>query len=99
MKENMMNVRKDLVLEKNTVIEGDLVCINIYGKDGCIFDLIVRGDIKARNIIAGDIDAHKIICVSRMKKSENNKTIAFSLVLNRFERKKEEQLQKKRDEE
>jgi len=51
---------KDLVLEKDTVIDGDLNCKNITCKGDVLFSLTVKGNINARNINARDINAQNI---------------------------------------
>ena len=43
-------------------------------------------NIDARNIDALDIDARNIVCVSRKKKAKTAKTIAYSIVTDRFKR-------------
>ena len=56
----MTTQRKDLILTKDTVIDGDLIAANITGKNGARYNLTVRGNINALNINAHDIDARDI---------------------------------------
>jgi hypothetical protein len=82
--------RKDLILTKDTVIDHSIVVKNIICKNGR-WNLIVIGNIDARDIDAWDIDAEDInawdidardidalyiICEKRIKKSETAKTKA-----------------------
>ena len=53
----MTTQRKDLILTKDTVIDGDLIAANITGKDGARYNLTIRGNINAHDIYALDIDA------------------------------------------
>lgn len=55
-----MSECKDLVLEEDTVIEKNLFCGNISGKNGERFSLTVKGNIDALDIVAGDINAFNI---------------------------------------
>lgn len=55
-----MTNREDLVLTKDTVIDGDLVCGNIRCEGG-IWSLTVLGNIDARNITVYDLNACNII--------------------------------------
>ena len=48
----MTTQRKDLILTKDTVIDGDLIAANITGKDGARYNLTIRGNIDARYINA-----------------------------------------------
>lgn len=54
-------------------------------------------NIDAENINAGDINACYIICVSRNKRKKDSKTIAYSLVTDRFNREKKEQMPEEAD--
>lgn len=45
--------------------------------------------------VKGDIDAWNIICVSRKKKYPKAKTIAYSIVLDRFSRERREVMPEK----
>lgn len=90
----------DMLLKESITVEGD-----IKGKDGRWFNLNVKGNINARNIDAGNIDAldinaldinaRNIICVSREKKHPKVKTMACSIVLNRYNRKRKEVMPEK----
>jgi len=93
----MKTIKGDWVLEADTVLDESVTVEgNIRGKGGKRFDLTVRGNIYARDIDAWDIDARDIdaqdihardiICVSRKKKSKGVKTIAYSIILDRFNR-------------
>ena len=53
----MTTQRKDLIMTKDTVIDGDLIAANITGKDGERYNLTVRGNINAHDIDAYDINA------------------------------------------
>ena len=56
----MTTQRKDLIMTKDTVIDGDLTAYNITGKNGERYNLTVRGNIDASNIGALDINALNI---------------------------------------
>ena len=85
-------LESDFKTEKNLIVHGDIK--GKYGK---------RYNIDAKNIYAENIDAHNInthniyadniICNERLKKTKNSKTIAYSLVQNRHEREKKEQME------
>ena len=49
-------------------------------------------NINANNINTNNINAWDIICNERIKKTKNSKTIAYSLIQNRYARKKKEQM-------
>lgn len=68
---------------------GDIKAWNIDARDIDAGDMKVW-NIDAENIYARDIEAGDIICVSRKKKSRKSKTIAYSIVLDRFFRERKE---------
>ena len=49
----MTTQHEDLIMTKDTVIDGDLTVANIMGKDGARYNLTVKGNIDAHNIGAG----------------------------------------------
>lgn len=57
-----MSERKDLVLNKDTVIDGDLVCGDIRCEEGP-WSLTVRGNIDAGDIVVCDLNAFNIIAL------------------------------------
>ena len=56
---------------------------------------INAGNINVGNINAGDIDAEDIICVSRKKTNKDSKTIAYSIITDRYNREKREVMREK----
>ena len=81
----------------------DIHAWNIHARNIDAWDIDARNidawDIHARNIHARNIDALDIICVSRKKKSKKAKTIAYSITLDRYSRKRKEVMPEKPDEE
>ena len=88
-----IETKGDVVLTGNVKINGNLKCGNISCEGGD-WDIdagdIDAGDINAWNINAWNINAGDIICEKRIKKSENNKTIAYMFVQNRSKLKRKE---------
>ena len=89
-----LELTEDYKTKKHLVVRG-----NILGEGGKKWDINARdinawdidaGDIDAWDINAGDIDARDIVCVSRKKKHPKAKTIAYSIVLDRFNRQRKE---------
>ena len=88
----------DLILTEDTTFNES---IKVNGNIKGYFNLIVKGDIYARDINAGDItakdidagdiDARDIICEKRIKKIKENKTICRVYVKNRSKFKRKEQ--------
>lgn len=82
-------IKGDLILKKNTTfnedinVEGSIIC------KGSIWDINAK-NINALDIDAWDITAGDIICISRKKKTKDNKTIAYSIILDRFNREQKE---------
>ena len=77
-----MTKRKDLILTKDTVIDGDLIAANITCKDGMRYHLTVRGNIIARNIDARNINASFIVCES-IKQKEGSKLLVKNIITKR----------------
>jgi len=79
---------------KNLTVAGDINAGNIDALNidaGNIDALnIVAWNIDALNIDARDIDAGNIVCISRKKRSPENKTMAYSIILDRFNRERKE---------
>ena len=89
-----MELKKDMKFDDSIEVHGNIICPD--GKK----NLTVAGDIVAWNIVAWnidawdidarDIDAGNIVCMSRKKKSPENKTMAYSIILDRFNREHKE---------
>jgi hypothetical protein len=74
-------LKEDTVFEESITVDGDII-----GENSKQFNLVVKGN----------IDAMNILCVSRKKKNKNAKTIAYSITLNKFERKRKEVMPEKK---
>jgi hypothetical protein len=70
----------------------DACDINAWNIDACNIDAC---NIDALNIDASDINASDIICIRRIKKTKDAKTIAYSITLDRFYRERKELMQEK----
>jgi hypothetical protein len=73
---------------------GDINARDINARDINARDIDARNidawNINAWDIDARNIDAGNIVCISRKKKSHENKTIAYSIVLDRFNKERKE---------
>jgi hypothetical protein len=73
---------------------GDINARDINAMDINARDIDARNidawNINAWDIDARNIDAGNIVCISRKKKSHENKTIAYSIVLDRFNKERKE---------
>lgn len=82
----MKIIKGDLVLKKNTTFKGDIKVLGNIRCEGDYYNITAL-NIKALDIDALNINATDIVCVKRIKKTKDAKTIAYSIIQDRFNRK------------
>jgi hypothetical protein len=75
--------------EFNLIVKGNIDAQNIYAWN-IVAKNIYALNIDALNIDAMNINAWDIVCISRKKKSKDVKTIAYSIILDRYNRHRKE---------
>lgn len=92
--EGDLELKEDTTFDESIEVHGNITCPNGRKNLTVAGNIdawnIVAGNIDALDIVAGNIDAGDIVCVSRKKKSKTAKTIAYSIVLDRFNRERKE---------
>ena len=82
-------------IDARNIVARDIVAVDINAWNIDARNINAR-NIVARDIDARDIDAGNIICVSRKKKTNDAKTIAYSIVTDRYNRERKEVMPIKR---
>jgi hypothetical protein len=81
-------------IDASNIYAGNIVAMNIDANNIYAKNIdaqnIVAENIDAKDIDAWDIDAQNIVCISRKKKSKDVKTIAYSIILDRYNRDRKE---------
>ena len=102
-----LEMTKNMKFNEDLTVTGNITgCFNLTVAGNIDARNIDAGNIDARNIVAGNIDAwnidarnidaRDIICVSRKKKTNDAKTIAYSIVTDRYNRERKEVMPIKR---
>jgi len=91
-KDGKIVIDEDLVCDFNIDIEADLVIKgNLIARNIDVWNIDAR-NIDARNIDVWNIDARNIVCEKRIKKNKSHRTIARVFITERFKLERKEQM-------